>query len=85
MAILLSVVDSPDARKIHVTEKPRLGGTAIAASFLVCLVIIALVQGTDSTLLTPLQNGDPTHVIRDHPFGTRFSLHPSLYFSLAHG
>ena len=81
-AILLSVVDTPDVRKIHKVEKPRLGGTAIAASFLICLIIIGLVQGSDSRLLVPLQEGIPTHVIRDHPFGTRFFVAALVVFLL---
>jgi UDP-GlcNAc:undecaprenyl-phosphate GlcNAc-1-phosphate transferase len=81
-AILLSVVDAPDKRKIHLVEKPRLGGTAIAASFLICLVIIAIVQGSDSRLLIPLQKGIPTNIIRDHAFGTRFFVAALVVFIL---
>ena len=81
-ANLLELVDHPSDRKVHSHVRARLGGTAIAFSFLTCLFLVALLHRTNSALLVPLQEGDAYEVIRTHPFGTRFFVAALIVFLL---
>ena len=81
-ANLLELVDHPSDRKVHVHVRARLGGTAIAFSFLTCLFLVALLHRTNSALLIPLQEGNAYEVIRTHPFGTRFFVAALIVFLL---
>ena len=81
-ANLLELVDHPSDRKVHVHVRARLGGTAIAFSFLTCLFLVALLHRTNSALLVPLQEGNAYEVIRTHPFGTRFFVAALIVFLL---
>ena len=76
------IFDEPNKRKVHVEPVPRLGGTAIAVSFLVCLVVSFLFDGQTSTLFSPLSEGDPVKVVHSHPFGSRFFAGALIIFLL---
>ena len=79
---MLLILDHPEERKIHVEVKPRLGGAAIAMSFLFCLVITSVYDGDTSALFSPLSEGNPINIIRTHPFGVRFFVGTLIIFLL---
>lgn len=45
LAFKIGAVDRPEERKVHTHTMPRVGGTAIFLSFLVCLLLILKVSG----------------------------------------
>jgi UDP-GlcNAc:undecaprenyl-phosphate GlcNAc-1-phosphate transferase len=77
------IVDHPDEdRKVHEHVKPRLGGAAIAMSFLFCLVITSVYDGDTSALFSPLSDGNTADVLQSHPFGLRFFIGALIIFLL---
>jgi len=79
---MLLILDHPDERKVHIESKPRLGGAAIAMSFLFCLVITSVYDGDTSTLFSPLSEGNTAAVLQAHPFGIRFFVGALIIFLL---
>jgi len=82
LAKSLLILDHPGERKVHLEIKPRLGGAAIATSFLFCLVISSIYDGDTSALFSPLTEGNPVKIIQSHPFGVRFFVGALIIFLL---